>query len=139
MRTEDGIERNPQRVIAIRLLTVVGGVVLLFLILRIGMLALGGDPSNLWVQAVLAVTGPFVEPIRALLRFPGLPNSGPVLDTAAIAALIVWAAFEAFVLVYLAPRIDAKRIDWPAEFDSRYGTLPAIEDDGEKPDQEGKE
>ncbi len=140
MKPEDDSIRNPQRVLAIRLLAVVVAGVLLFLVLRIVLLALGGDPSNPWVGTVLGLTGPFVEPIRALLRFPGLPGDGaPVLDTAAIAAFIVWTSVEAFVLVYVAPRIDAKKVDWPVEFDGRYGTLPAIEEDRDEPDQEEKE
>ena len=139
MKPQDGIERNPQRVLAIRLLTIGIGAVLLFVVLRIVLLAMGADPSNVWVRVFLGLTGPFVEPIRALMRFPGLPGDGaPVLDSASVAALMVWTAVEAFVLVYLAPRVDAKRVDWPAEFDSRYGTLPAIEEDRES-DQEGKE
>lgn len=140
VKPEDGKVRAPERVLAIRLLAIVVAVVLLLLVLRIVLLALGGDPSNPWIGTVLGLTWPFVEPVRALLRFPGLPNDGaPTLDTAAIAAFIVWTAVEVFVLVYLAPRIDAKRVDWPAEFDSRYGTLPAIEEDSREADREGKE
>lgn len=117
----------------IRALAVVLIAIQLLLFLRILLLLLGADQANLFVKVVLVVSNPAVEVLRMVLRLPVITGRGTILDVAAVVAFMFWTIVEAVLLVYVAPRIDTGRIDWPKEYDRRYGTVPlGDETDDEK-------
>jgi YGGT family len=90
-----------------RVLNLSFGILQALLGLRIVLLALGADRANWIVAAILATTGPFVEPFRGIFRLDHIAaGSGSVIDFGAVVALIGWTLIEGLVLalVQLADR-----------------------------------
>ena len=78
------------------------GVLQVALILRIILLLLVANPGNDVVQLILNLTDPFVEPFRGMFQFDRVTaDQGPMLDIAAIVALIAWTLVELLVLALI--------------------------------------
>jgi hypothetical protein len=89
-------------VIAIRILTLVFGILQTLLALRIGLLILGADRANALVGFILSLTGPFVEPFRGVFRLDQVSaGTASVLDVAAIVAIVGWTLIEALILAII--------------------------------------
>jgi hypothetical protein len=89
-------------VLLIRVVTVLFGLLQLFLVLRVLLLLLGADQSNTIVNDIYLGTNGFVEPFRGIFAFDAIPTSGKsFLDVAAIVALVGWTIVEGIVLAVL--------------------------------------
>ncbi len=123
----------------IRALMVVLVAIQVLLFLRILLLLLGADQANFLVKGVLVISDPAVEIIRNVFRLPVIAGHGTVLDVAAVVAFMFWTIVEAVLLIYVAPRIDTGRIDWPKEYDLRYRTIAVDEHGEDEPDGDDRE
>ena len=95
---------------AARIVTFGFGILQVLLILRIILLMLVANPGNGVVDAIFAITQPFVDPFIGMFSLDRVTSGQAVLDVAAIVALIAWTLVEALVLAGL--RIFSRR---PAE------------------------
>ena len=84
---------------AARIVTFAFGILQVLLILRIVLLLLVANPGNGLVDAIFAITQPFVEPFIGMFSLNRVEaDQGSVLDIAAIVALIGWTLIELLVL-----------------------------------------
>ena len=86
---------------AARIVTFAFGILQVLLILRIVLLLLVANPGNGLVDAVFAITQPFVEPFIGMFSLDKVTSGASVLDVAAIVALIAWTLVEALILAGL--------------------------------------
>ena len=79
-----------------RAIWLIFGVIVVLIGIRFLFLALGANEGNGIVDAIYAITEPFVAPFRGIFNFDTVsPGGGSVLDVAAVVALIGW------LLIYL--------------------------------------
>ena len=98
----DVTDRPAGWVIAVRIVSLVFGILQALLALRIGLLILGADRANVVVSSILSLTNPFVEPFRGIFRLDHVAaGTASVLDVSAIAALIGWTLIEALMLAII--------------------------------------
>ena len=95
---------------AARVVTFAFGILQALLILRIILLLLVANPGNTVVDAIFAITQPFVDPFIGMFSLDRVTSGQSVLDVAAIVALVAWTLIEALILAGL--RIFSRR---PAE------------------------
>ena len=86
---------------AARIVTFAFGILQVLLILRIVLLLLVANPGNGLVDAIFAITQPFVEPFIGMFSLDKVTSGQSVLDVAAIVALIAWTLIEALILAGL--------------------------------------
>ena len=77
------------------------GILQALLILRIVLLLLVANPGNGLVDAIFAITQPFVDPFIGMFSLDRVTSGASVLDVAAIVALIAWTLVEALILAGL--------------------------------------
>ncbi len=77
-------------------------ILIVLLVLRIILLALGANQDNGLVNFVYGVTEPFVAPFRGIFSIDQVtPNGRNVLDFAAVIALIGWTLIYALIMAIL--------------------------------------
>lgn len=81
-----------------RLVTLIFGIIQVFIVLRIVLLLLNAREGNGIVSFILDVSQLFVAPFVGIFNTDALHASGSVLDIAAIAALVGWTILEVVVL-----------------------------------------
>ena len=81
-----------------RVVTLIFGIIQVFIVLRIVLLLLNAREGNALVQFILDVSQIFVAPFIGIFNSDALRMSGSVLDIAAIAALVGWTILELIVL-----------------------------------------
>jgi hypothetical protein len=81
-----------------RIVTLIFGIIQVFIVLRIVLLLLNAREGNGLVQFILDVSQIFVAPFVGIFNTDALHASGSVLDIAAIAALVGWTILEMIVL-----------------------------------------
>lgn len=81
-----------------RLVTLIFGIIQVFIVLRIVLLLLDAREGNGLVQFILDVSQIFVAPFVGIFNTDALRSSGSVLDVAAIAAFVGWTVLELIVL-----------------------------------------
>jgi len=86
---------------AARIVTFAFGILQALLILRIVLLLLVANPGNGLVDAIFAITQPFVDPFIGMFSLDRVTSGASVLDVAAIVALIAWTLVEALILAAL--------------------------------------
>jgi uncharacterized protein YggT (Ycf19 family) len=86
---------------AARIVTFAFGILQALLILRIILLLLVANPGNDIVDAVFAITQPFVDPFIGMFSLDRVTAGQAVLDVAALVALIAWPLVEAVILAGL--------------------------------------
>lgn len=84
-----------------RIVTFAFGILQALLILRIVLLLLVANPGNGLVDAIFAITQPFVDPFIGMFSLDRVTSGAAVLDIAAIVALIAWTLIEALILAGL--------------------------------------
>jgi uncharacterized protein YggT (Ycf19 family) len=84
-----------------RVLSLLFGVLITLLILRIVLLLLVADPDNSIVDFVYTVTEPFVAPFRGMFQFDAVASGSRTLDIAALVALIGWTLIYALIMAIL--------------------------------------
>jgi uncharacterized protein YggT (Ycf19 family) len=94
---------------AVRLVTLLFGILQGLLVLRLVLLLLAAQQDNAIVSAILASTEPFVGPFRGMFRIDEISSSGSILDVAAITALVGWTLVEALIIAIL--RLAGRRAD----------------------------
>jgi hypothetical protein len=81
-----------------RIVTLIFGIIQVFIVLRIVLLLLNAREGNGLVQFILDVSQIFVAPFVGIFNNDALHASGSILDIAAIAALVGWTILEMIVL-----------------------------------------
>ena len=81
-----------------RLVTLIFGIVQVFIGLRVVLLLLNAREGNGLVSFILDVSQLFVAPFVGIFSIDALHASGSVLDIAAVAALVGWTILELVVL-----------------------------------------
>ena len=81
-----------------RVLSLLFGILITLLILRIVLLLLVADPGNSIVDFVYSVTEPFVAPFRGMFQFDAVASGDRTLDIAALVALIGWTLIYALIM-----------------------------------------
>ena len=81
-----------------RIVTLIFGIIQVFIVLRIVLLLLDAREGNGLVSFILDVSQLFVAPFIGIFNSDALKMSGSVLDIAAIAALVGWTILEMIVL-----------------------------------------
>ena len=81
-----------------RVVTLVFGIIQVFIVLRIVLLLLNAREGNDLVSFILNTSQVFVAPFIGIFNRNELTSSGSVLDIAAIAALVGWTILELIVL-----------------------------------------
>jgi uncharacterized protein YggT (Ycf19 family) len=84
-----------------RVLSLLFGILITLLILRIVLLLLVADPGNGIVDFVYSVTEPFVAPFRGMFQFDAVVSGDRTLDIAALVALIGWTLIYALIMAIL--------------------------------------
>jgi uncharacterized protein YggT (Ycf19 family) len=84
-----------------RVLSLLFGILITLLILRIVLLLLVADPNNGIVDFVYSVTEPFVAPFRGMFAFDTVASGDRTLDIAALVALIGWTLIYALIMAIL--------------------------------------
>ena len=84
-----------------RVLSLLFGILITLLILRIVLLLLVADPGNSIVDFVYSVTEPFVAPFRGIFQFDVVTSGQRMLDIAALVALIGWTLIYALIMAIL--------------------------------------
>jgi uncharacterized protein YggT (Ycf19 family) len=84
-----------------RVLSLLFGILITLLILRIVLLLLVADPGNGIVDFVYSVTEPFVAPFRGMFQFDAVASGDRTLDIAALVALIGWTLIYALIMAIL--------------------------------------
>ena len=101
-RTSTGVERADVRPGGgeglRRRVTLIFGIIQVFIVLRIVLLLLNAREGNGIVSFILDVSQLFVAPFVGIFNTDALHASGSVLDIAAIAALVGWTILEVVVL-----------------------------------------
>jgi len=95
---------------AIKVVTLLFGILQALLVLRIILLLLVANQGNAVVELVMTLTDPFVEPFRGMFSLDKASAGDAVLDVAALVALVAWTLVE--MLIIAALRIFTRR---PAE------------------------
>ncbi len=74
-----------------RIVSLLFGILVVLIALRILLLLLVANETNAIVDAIYAITEPFVAPFRGIFNFDAVsPGGASVLDIAAVVALIGW-------------------------------------------------
>jgi hypothetical protein len=81
-----------------RVVTLIFGIIQVFIVLRIVLLLLNAREGNDLVSFILNTSQLFVAPFIGIFNRDELTSSGAVLDIAAIAALVGWTVLELIVL-----------------------------------------
>jgi hypothetical protein len=81
-----------------RIVTLIFGIIQVFIVLRIVLLLLDAREGNGLVSFILDTSQLFVAPFVGIFNTDALHASGSVLDVAAIAALVGWTILEMIVL-----------------------------------------
>ena len=84
-----------------RVLSLLFGILVTLLILRIVLLLLVANPGNEIVDFVYSVTEPFVAPFRGMFAFDAVASGDRTLDLAALVALIGWTLIYALIMAIL--------------------------------------
>ena len=84
-----------------RVLSLLFGILVTLLILRIVLLLLVANPGNGIVDFVYSVTEPFVAPFRGIFQFDAVASGDRTLDIAALVALIGWTLIYALIMAIL--------------------------------------
>ena len=84
-----------------RVVSLLFGILVTLLILRIVLLLLVADPGNGIVDFVYSVTEPFVAPFRGMFQFDAVASGDRTLDIAALVALIGWTLIYALIMAIL--------------------------------------
>jgi uncharacterized protein YggT (Ycf19 family) len=81
-----------------RLIWLLFGVLIALIAIRFVFLALGANEGNVIVDAIYAITEPFVAPFRGIFSFDEVrPVGKSVIDVAALVAIIGWALVAAVI------------------------------------------
>ena len=86
---------------AARIVTFAFGILQALLILRIILLLLVANPGNGIVDAIFAITQPFVDPFIGMFSLDRVTAGESILDVAAVVALLAWTLVEALILAGL--------------------------------------
>ena len=81
-----------------RLVTLIFGIIQVFIVLRIVLLLLNAREGNDLVAFILNISQIFVAPFNGIFNNDALAAGGSVLDIAAIAALVGWTVLELIIL-----------------------------------------
>jgi hypothetical protein len=81
-----------------RVVTLIFGIIQVFIVLRIVLLLLNAREGNDLVAFILNTSQLFVAPFIGIFNLDALASRGSILDIAAIAALVGWTILEAIVL-----------------------------------------
>ena len=84
-----------------RVISLLFGILVTLLILRIVLLLLVANPGNDIVDFVYSVTEPFVAPFRGIFQFDAVASGDRTLDIAALVALIGWTLIYALIMAIL--------------------------------------
>jgi YggT family protein len=84
-----------------RILSLLFGVLVTLLLLRIVLLLLVANPGNSIVDFIYSVTEPFVAPFRGMFQFDVVVSGDRALDIAALVALIGWTLIYALIMAIL--------------------------------------
>ncbi len=85
-----------------RIVTILFGILQLFLILRIVLLILGADQANTIVADVMSWTNPFITPFSGIFNLSKITlGANSVLDIPAVVALIAWTIIESIIVAVL--------------------------------------
>jgi uncharacterized protein YggT (Ycf19 family) len=84
-----------------RVLSLLFGVLVVLLVLRIVLLLLVANPGNEIVDFVYSVTEPFVAPFRGMFQFDVVVSGQRAFDVAAVVALIGWTLIYALIMAIL--------------------------------------
>jgi uncharacterized protein YggT (Ycf19 family) len=81
-----------------RVIWLLFGVLLALIAIRFVFLALGANEGNVIVDAIYAITEPFVAPFRGIFSFDEVrPVGRNVIDVAALVAIVGWALVAALI------------------------------------------
>jgi len=81
-----------------RIVTLIFGIIQVFIVLRIVLLLLDAREVNDLVAFILNTSQLFVAPFEGIFRTNALASGGSILDIAAIAAVVGWTILEVIVL-----------------------------------------
>jgi uncharacterized protein YggT (Ycf19 family) len=85
-----------------RLVWLVFGVLIALIAIRFVFLALGANEGNVIVDAIYAITEPFVAPFRGIFSFETVrPIGKSVIDGASLVAIVGWALLAAVISAIL--------------------------------------
>ena len=84
-----------------RVLSLLFGVLVTLILLRIILLLLVANPGNSIVDFIYSVTEPFVAPFRGIFQFDVVVSGDRALDIAALVALIGWTLIYALIMAIL--------------------------------------
>jgi uncharacterized protein YggT (Ycf19 family) len=84
-----------------RVLSLLFGILVVLLVLRIILLLLVANPGNEIVDFIYSVTEPFVAPFRGMFQFDAVVSGDRTLDVAALVALIGWTLIYALIMAIL--------------------------------------
>ena len=84
-----------------RVLSLLFGVLVTLILLRIVLLLLVANPGNSIVDFIYSVTEPFVAPFRGIFQFDVVVSGDRALDIAALVALIGWTLIYALIMAIL--------------------------------------
>jgi uncharacterized protein YggT (Ycf19 family) len=81
-----------------RLIWLLFGILIALIAIRFVFLALGANEGNVIVDAIYAITEPFVAPFRGIFSFDEVrPIGKSVIDGAALIAIVGWALVAAVI------------------------------------------
>lgn len=85
-----------------RIVSLLFGILAVLVVLRILLLLLVANQTNAIVDAIYAITEPFVAPFRGIFNFDAVsPGGGSVLDIAAVVALVGWFLIYLLIMAIL--------------------------------------
>ena len=84
-----------------RVVSLLFGVLVTLILLRIVLLLLVANPGNDIVDFIYSVTEPFVAPFRGIFQFDVVVSGDRALDIAALVALIGWTLIYALIMAIL--------------------------------------
>jgi hypothetical protein len=87
--------------VARRVVTLIFGLIIGLIVLRIILLLLDAREGNALVSGILSLSEIFVAPFNGILRTNALAAGGSILDVAAIVAIVGWAIVYLVVLAIL--------------------------------------
>jgi YggT family protein len=88
--------------LAKRIVSLLFGVIVVLIGLRIVLLLVVANESNAIVDFIYSVTEPLVAPFRGILSLDTVtPDGGSVFDVAALVALVGWALIYALIMAIL--------------------------------------
>lgn len=97
-----------------RLIWLLMGILMLTIALRVVFMAADANPESSFVDRIYGITEPFVSPFQGIFSEPADDETGAVLDSAGLLAILVyliatWIIIRVLSLIILRPRTGVSR------------------------------